>query len=90
MSAPNNHGQGPNDTITIYVNTDPFQVERGKLKFQQLVQFAFPSVAADPDILFKISYRRGQGHSEIMTLAEGGEVQAQEGMIFNVTYENRS
>lgn len=76
--------------VTIYVNTDPHQVEHGKLTFQQIVQLAFPSEAGNPDILFKVSYRLGQGHSELKTLAEGGEVQSQEGMIFNVSYENRS
>lgn len=85
-----NQGQGPDRTITIYVNTDPHPVEHGKLTFQQLVQLAYPDKAADPKILFKISYRRGKGHSELMTLAEGGNVEPQEGMIFNVAYENRS
>jgi hypothetical protein len=85
-----NQGQGPDRTVTIYVNTDPHQVEQGKLTFQQIVQLAFPNEAGKPDILFKVSYRLGRGHSELKTLAEGGDVQAQEGMIFNVSYENRS
>lgn len=83
-------GQGPDRTVTIYVNTDAHQVEHGKLTFQKIVQLAFPNEAGKPDILFKVSYRLGRGHSELKTLAEGGEVQAQEGMIFNVSYENRS
>jgi len=83
-------GQGHDRTVTIYVNTDPHQVEPGKLTFQQIVKFGFPNEAGNPDILFKVSYRLGRGHSELKTLAEGGEVQAQEGMIFNVSYENRS
>jgi len=83
-------GQGTNHTVTIYVNTDPHQVEHGKLTFQQIVKLAFPIEAGKPDILFKVSYRLGRGHSELKTMAEGGDVQAQEGMIFNVSYENRS
>lgn len=83
-------GQGPNRKITIYVNTDPHEVEHGKMTFQQIIQLAFPIEAGKPNILFKVSYRLGKGHSELMTLAEGGEVQAKEGMIFNVSYENRS
>lgn len=77
-------------TVSIYVNTDQFEVEHGKLTFQQVVMLAYPDKAGDPNLLFKVSYRLGRGHSELKTLAEGGEVQAQEGMIFNVTYENRS
>lgn len=77
-------------TITIYVNTEPFEVEHGKLTFQQFVKLAYPKEAGNPKLLFKITYRRGQGHSDLMTLAEGDKVEAQEGMIFNVTYENRS
>lgn len=93
MAAPQsqgNQGQGHDRMVTIYVNTDPHQVEHGKLTFEQIVKLAFPNEIGKPEILFKVSYRRGQGHSELMTLAEGGDVQAQEGMIFNVSYENRS
>jgi len=77
-------------TVTIYVNTDPHEIQHGKLTFQQIVKLAYPDKASDPNILFKVSYRLGRGHSELKTLAEGDEVDAQEGMIFNVTYENRS
>lgn len=77
-------------TVTIYVNTDPKQVEQGKLTFQQIVKLAFPDKATDANILFKVSYRLGRGHSDLKSLAEGGDVEAQEGMIFNVSYENRS
>jgi hypothetical protein len=77
-------------SVTIYVNTDPFEVPHGKLTFQDVVKLAFPKEAGKADILFKVTYRRGQGHSELMTLAEGGQLEAQEGMIFNVSYENRS
>jgi hypothetical protein len=85
-----NHGQGDDRTLTIYVNTDPHQVQHGKLTFPQIVKLAYPDKAGDPNILFKVSYRRGQGHGELLTLAEGADVEAQEGMIFNVSYENRS
>ena len=84
-----NQGQGDDRTVTIYVNTDPHQVPHGKLTFQQIVKLAYPDKAGDPNILFKVSYRR-ERHSELLTLAEGAEVEAQEGMIFNVSYENRS
>jgi hypothetical protein len=77
-------------TVAIFVNTDEHQVEHGKLTFQQVVKLAYPDKAADPNILFKVSYRLGRGHSELKTLADGGDVEAQEGMIFNVSYENRS
>lgn len=85
-----NPEQGHDRTVTIFVNTDEFQVEHGKVTFQQIVKLAYPDKAGDPNILFKVSYRRGQGHSELMTLAEGGSVEVQEGMIFNVSYESRS
>ncbi len=94
MPAPQSHGNdghGPNRTVTIYINTDPHQVEHGRLTFQHIVKLAYPDKAGDSNILFKVSYRLGRGHSELKTLAEGDPgVQAQEGMIFNVSYENRS
>jgi hypothetical protein len=90
MPTQDNPEQGHDHTVTIYVNTDPHLVQHGKLTFQQIVKLAYPDKASDPNILFKVSYRRGQGHSELFTLAEGAEVEAQEGLIFNVSYENRS
>lgn len=91
MTTPQGHQDpGSHHMVTIYVNTDPHQVEHGKLTFEQIVKLAFPNEAGKPDILFKVSYRLGRGHSELKTLAEGGSVEAQEGMIFNVSYENRS
>lgn len=78
------------ETVTIFVNTDPHRVKRGLITFQQIVALAYPAKANDPNILFKVSYRLGRGHSELKSLAEGDSVEAREGMIFNVTYENRS
>lgn len=78
------------EKVTIFVNTDPFPVERGKVTFQQLVKLAYPDKAGDPNILFKVTYREGRGHSELKTLADGSDVEAKEGMIFNVSYEVRS
>jgi hypothetical protein len=78
-------------TVTIYVNTDPNEVEHGKLKFEEIIKLAYPNLAVNDDqLLFKISYRLGHGHSDLKTLAYGESVEAQEGMIFNVSYENRS
>ena len=77
-------------TVTIFVNTEEHQVEHGRLTFQQVVKLAYLEKAGDSNILFKVSYRLGRGHSELKTLADGGHVQAQEGMIFNVSYETRS
>lgn len=83
--------QGSNRTVTIYVNTDPHEVRHGKLTYRQLIKLAYPDKAGDHNILFKVSYRLGRGDSELKTLADGGDgVEAQEGMIFNVSYENRS
>lgn len=85
-----NQGQGNDGTVTIYVNTDPHEVQKGKLSYDQIVRLAYPDRAGDASSFFKVSYRLGQGHSELKSLAEGAEVEAQKGMIFNVTYENRS
>jgi Multiubiquitin len=87
---PGGGDHGNDHTVTISVNTDPHQVNRGRLTFVQLVTLAYPNLVGNPELMFKISYRLGRGHSELKTLAEGDTVEAQEGMIFNVSYENRS
>src|SRR5688500_18504796 len=61
-------------TVTINVNTERKEVDHGKLTFQQIVRLAYPTETDYPLLLFKLTYRRGQGHSNLMTLGEGANV----------------
>jgi len=70
--------------VTIYVNTSPHAVGKGKISFEQLVKLAYPTPPPGANIGFTVLYQRGEGNHE-GTLVAGQSVEVKDGMIFDVT-----
>ena len=83
-------GQGQNKDYTIVVNGRQKVVSARELSFSQIVALAFDNPPSGPNIVFTITYRRGEGHKPEGTLTEGESVKIKEGMIFNVTATDKS
>ena len=83
-------GQGQNKDYTIVVNGRQKVVSPRELSFSQIVALAFDNPPSGPNIVFTITYRRGEGHKPEGTLTEGESVKIKEGMIFNVTATDKS
>lgn len=49
-----------------------------------------PDGAARPEIIYTVTYRKGDGHKPEGTLTEGERVKVKDGMIFNVTATDKS
>ncbi len=81
---------GHDKEITIIVNGRKKEVKEKELSFAQIVELAFGSVPPNPNIVFTITYRPGEGHKPGGTLVEGETVKLKEGMIFNVTKTDKS
>jgi len=79
-----------NKDITIIVNGRQKVVADKELSFAEIVALAFDNPPSGPNIVFTITYRRGQGNKPEGTLAEGETVKVKEGMIFNVTATDKS
>jgi hypothetical protein len=71
--------------ITIIVNGRPKVVTTKELSFAEIVALAFDNPPTGPNILFTVTYRRGEGNKPEGTLVEGETVKIKEGMVFNVT-----
>jgi len=82
-------GENEHET-TIIVNGRQKQVTTRDLTFDQVVALAFPNPQTGPDILYTVTYKRGEGHKPEGTLEVGGSVKVKEGEIFDVTKTNRS
>ena len=82
--------QGHNKDFTIIVNGRQKVVTAKELSFVEIVALAFDNPPTGPNIIFTVTYRRGDGNKPEGTLVEGETVKIKEGMIFNVTATDKS
>jgi hypothetical protein len=74
---------------TIIINGRSVQVSTKELTFDQVVELS--GLPTGPDVVFTITYRRGEGNKPEGSIVEGGDpVKVKDGMIFNVDSTNRS
>jgi Multiubiquitin len=83
-------GQGQNKEFTVVVNGRPKVVTSKELSFAEIIRLAFDAPPAGANIVFTVTYRRGEGNKPEGTLVEGETVKVKEGMIFNVTATDKS
>ena len=81
----------PGEQITIYVNSRAIQLPaKDVLTFDEVVALAFPNPDKGPNIVYTVTFRRGQGDKPQGTLVEGESVKVKDGMIFDVTATDKS
>jgi hypothetical protein len=85
-----NEGHGHDKSFMVIVNGRQKTVTTTELTFDQVVALAFDNPPTGPNIVFTITYRRGEGNKPEGTLVEGGTVKVKDGMIFNVTATDKS
>ena len=98
MSTENEHGpaegkdtgHGQDKHYTVVVNGRQKVVTKKELSFAEVVALAFDPVPIGPNIVFTVTYRRGEGNKPEGSLTEGETVKVKEGMIFNVTATDKS
>jgi hypothetical protein len=85
-----NEGKGHNKEVTIIVNGRQKVVKKDEMSFDEIVALAFDNPPIGENIIFTITYRRGQSHKPEGTLVQGETVKIKDGMIFNVTATDKS
>ncbi|MCK9195430.1 MAG: multiubiquitin domain-containing protein [Syntrophales bacterium] len=87
----NHHeNQGHIKKYTIIVNGREKTVTKKELSFAEIVALAFENPPTGENIIFTITYRRGEGNKPEGTIIDGETVKIKEGMIFNVTATDKS
>jgi hypothetical protein len=81
-------GQGHNKEFTIIVNGREKVVTAKEMSFAEIVALA--NLPSGPNMVFTVTYRRGEGNKPEGTLVEGETVKIKDGMIFNVTATDKS
>lgn len=77
-------------TATIVINGREKEVQKTDLSFAEILALAFDPLPTGRAISFTVTYRRGNGNKPEGTLVEGESVKVKEGMIFNVSFTDKS
>lgn len=81
---------GHHKEYTIIVNGRQKVVTKKELSFTEIVALAFDNPPTGPNIVFTVTYRKGEGNKPEGTLIEGETVKIKNGMVFNVTATDKS
>lgn len=88
MANENNPGQDDHN-ITIYVNGTPYEVDKGRISYEQLIAL----IKAPPlpeGQRYAVQFSKGHNDKPTGTLIEGESVEVKKDMEFDVTPANRS
>lgn len=77
-------------TLTVIVNARPKAVAAKTLTFADVVALAFDDPPTGENVMFTVTYRRGEGNKPEGSLVAGETVKVKEGMIFNATATDKS
>jgi hypothetical protein len=77
-------------TVTVIVNASPKEVAAKVLTFAEVVALAFDVPPTGENVMFTVTYRRGDGGKPEGSLVADEAVKVKEGMIFNVTATDKS
>ena len=75
---------------TIIVNGRPKALTAKEMSFIDVVLLAFDRSSMGENIIFTVTYRKGEGKKPEGTLVEGETVKIKDGMIFNVVRTDKS
>ena len=82
--------QDTNKPFTIVVNARQKVVTKKELSFDEIIALAFDTPPTGQNIVFTVTYRRGEGNKPEGSLYDGESVKIKEGMIFNVSATDKS
>lgn len=84
------HFYSASRTFTIIVNGRQKEVTLKELSFDEIVALAFENLPTGQNVLFTITYRKGESNNPEGSLIKGQSVKIKDGMIFNVTATDKS
>ena len=76
--------------ICIVVNTRQKTVTMRRLSFEKLIKLAFQNPPTGENICFTVTFRNGPRNRPEGSLVEGDRVRIKKGMVFNVSYTDKS
>lgn len=78
------------DEVTIIVNTREKKWDKKEISYREVIELAFGSYSDDENVVYTVTYSKGQDSHKEGSLVKGGSVKVKDGMIFNVFQTNKS
>ncbi|MFZ2303758.1 MAG: multiubiquitin domain-containing protein [Minisyncoccia bacterium] len=76
--------------FTIIVNAREKKWGVKEISYQQVVELAFGSYSDNENIVYTVTYSKGDDHKKEGSLIKGQTVNVKDGMIFNATRTDKS
>jgi len=89
MANENNPSQDDRKLVTIYVNGTPYEVDKGRISYEQLLVL-IKAPALPEGQRYAVQFSKGHNDKPTGTLIEGESVEVKKDMEFDVTPANRS
>ncbi len=86
---PPDHGKDKKK-VTIIIDGTPYEMEKEKLSYAEIVTLAYPDYPQHPEITYSVTYKKGPSSNHEGILAQGGSVMVKDGMVFNVSRTGQS
>ena len=81
----------PDKDLTIIVNTREKTFSQEEISFAEIIALAYDNPPSGANVLFTVTYRRGQGNKPEGTMVETDHpLKIKDGMIFNVSATDKS
>jgi hypothetical protein len=87
---PGGNGNPGKKTVTIFVNSTPFEEEKEEITYLEVVKHAFADAPQLPARTYSVTYKRGHGEKPEGILTPGGKVKVKDQMIFDVKHTGQS
>lgn len=74
----------------LIVNTREKIWDKKEITYKEVIVLAYSSYSEDPNVIYTITYSKGEGAHHHGTMVLGDSVKVKNGMVFNVTQSNKS
>jgi hypothetical protein len=74
----------------IIVNGRQRAVTEKEISFEEVIRFAFDPLPTGENVIFTVTYRRGEGNKPEGSMVAGDVVKVKEGMIFDARATDRA
>lgn len=76
--------------ITIIVNTREKEWGKKDISYEEVIKLAFGSYDESANVIYAVTYSRGEEPKHEGSLSKGMSVKVKKGMVFNVTPTDKS
>lgn len=85
-----NDNKNDHKEVTIIVNAREKKWDKKEISYREVIELAFGSYSEDENVVYTVTYSKGQDSHKEGSLVKGESVKVKDGMIFNVFQTNKS